>query len=96
MKRRDFIAIGVAGGLLASCKSLGLPGGGNIKQSKRALEVWWSEGYYPEETDAIETIFANWQRITGNKVNLSFFSENELAAKARSAIDGLHRAAEMH
>ena len=88
MKRRDFIAIGVAGGLLASCKSLGLPGGVDSKQSKHDLEVWWSEGYYPEETDAIETIFANWQRITGNKINLSFFSENELAAKARSAIDG--------
>lgn len=88
MKRRDFIAIGVAGGLLASCKSIGLPGGGDAKQSKHDLEVWWSEGYYPEETDAIETIFANWQRITGNKINLSFFSENELAAKARSAIDG--------
>lgn len=88
MKRRDFIAIGVAGGLLASCKSLGLPGTGGTKQSKHDLEVWWSEGYYPEETDAIETIFANWQRITGNKINLSFFSENELAAKARSAIDG--------
>ena len=88
MKRRDFIAIGVAGGLLASCKSLGLPGAGGINQSKHDLEVWWSEGYYPEETDAIETIFANWQRITGNKLNLSFFSENELAAKARSAIDG--------
>ena len=88
MKRRDFIAIGVASSLLASCKSLGLPGNSNGKQSKRDLEVWWSEGYYPEETDAIETIFANWQRITGNKVNLSFFSENELSAKARSAIDG--------
>jgi len=88
MKRRDFIAIGVAGGLLASCKSLGLPGAGGINQSKHDLEVWWSEGYYPEETDAIETIFANWQRLTGNKINLSFFSENELAAKARSAIDG--------
>ena len=88
MKRRDFIAIGVASSLLASCKSLGLPGNNNGKQSKRDLEVWWSEGYYPEETDAIETIFANWQRITGNKVNLSFFSENELAAKANSAIAG--------
>ena len=88
MKRRDFIAIGVASSLLASCKSLGLPGNSNGKQSKRDLEVWWSEGYYPEETDAIETIFANWQRITGNKVNLSFFSENELAAKANSAIAG--------
>ena len=88
MKRRDFIAIGVASSLLASCKSLGLPGNSNSKQSKRNLEVWWSEGYYPEETDAIETIFANWQRITGNKVNLSFFSENELAAKANSVIAG--------
>lgn len=88
MKRRDFIAIGVASSLLASCKSLGLPGNSNSKQSKHVLEVWWSEGYYPEETDALETIFANWQRITGNKVNLSFFSENELAAKANSAIAG--------
>ena len=88
MKRRNFIALGVAGGLLASCKTLGLPGSSGAKQAKHDLEVWWSEGYYPEETDAIETIFANWQRMSGNKINLTFFSENELAAKARSAIDG--------
>jgi len=88
MKRRVFISTGIASGLLASCTNIDLLSSRGNKKGKHDLEVWWSEGYYPEETDAIETIFKNWQRLTGNKIKLTFFSENELAAKARSAING--------
>lgn len=88
MKRRDVLSLGFMAGLLASCRNLGLPGSGGINQAPHDLEVWWSEGYYPEETDAIESIFSAWERQSGKRLKLNFFSENEIAAKAQSALDG--------
>lgn len=88
MKRRDVLSLGLMASILASCRSLSLPGSGNANQSPHDLEVWWSEGYYPEETDAIESIFSAWERASGKGLKLSFFSENEISAKAQSAVDG--------
>jgi multiple sugar transport system substrate-binding protein len=88
MKRRDVLGIGLTAGLLASCRSLRLP---STKQSSAAhhdLEIWWSEGYYPEETDAIELVVNEWGKKSGKKAKLSFFSEIEIAAKAMSAASG--------
>lgn len=88
MKRREVLGLGLMAGVLASCRSLGLPGGGGGNQAAHDLEVWWSEGYYPEETDAIESIFNAWARNSGKTLKLSFFSENEITAKAQSALEG--------
>ena len=88
MKRREMLGLGLMASVLASCRSLGLPGGVGGNQSPHDLEVWWSEGYYPEETDAIESIFSAWSRSSGKTLKLSFFSENEITAKAQSAVDG--------
>ena len=88
MKRREILGLGLTAALLASCRNLGLPGTGGANMAPHDLEVWWSEGYYPEETDAIESIFSSWERQSGKKIKLSFFSENEINAKARSAVDG--------
>lgn len=88
MKRREMLGLGLMASVLASCRSLGLPGGVGGNQSPHDLEVWWSEGYYPEETDAIESIFSAWSRSSGKTLKLSFFSENEITAKTQSAVDG--------
>ena len=88
MKRRDVLSLGLMASVLASCRSLSFPGSGGGNQAPHDLEVWWSEGYYPEETDAIESIFSAWQRNSGKNLKLSFFSENEISAKAQSAVDG--------
>lgn len=88
MKRREMLGLGLMAGVLASCRSLGLPGTAGSSQAERGLEVWWSEGYYPEETDAIESVFNAWARDSGKTLKLSFFSENEISAKAQSALEG--------
>ena len=88
MKRREVLGLSLTAALLASCRNLGLPGTGTINMAPHDLEVWWSEGYYPEETDAIESIVSAWERQSGKKVKLSFFSENDINAKARSALEG--------
>jgi multiple sugar transport system substrate-binding protein len=88
MKRREVLGLGLAAALLTSCRNLSLPRSGGIQLEPHDLEVWWSEGYYPEETDAIERICSTWERESGKKVKLRFFSENEINAKARSILDG--------
>ncbi|WP_411867408.1 ABC transporter substrate-binding protein [Vulcanococcus limneticus] len=88
MKRREILGLGLIASGLAACRSLGLPGSGGGNQAPHDLQIWWSEGYYPEETDAIERIFTAWSRLSGKKLNLTFFSENEITAKAQSAVDG--------
>ncbi len=88
MKRREVLGLGITAGILASCQSLRLPGTGGRSAKNHHLEIWWSEGYYPEETDAIESIVSAWEKQSGKKVDLKFFSENEISARSQSAIDG--------
>jgi multiple sugar transport system substrate-binding protein len=88
MKRREILSLGLMAGILSSCRSLVLPGSPDGNGAGQDLEVWWSEGYYPEETDAIESVCNAWARKSGKTVTLSFFSENEISAKAQSTLNG--------
>ncbi|MEB3160163.1 MAG: ABC transporter substrate-binding protein [Synechocystis sp.] len=59
----------------------GLPGG-----QDRPLQIWWSEGYYPEETEAIQEAINNWEAASGEKVDLTFYSEKDLVAETENAL----------
>lgn len=50
------------------------------------LNIWWEQGYNLEEDEAIRSAVNNWQTQTGNQVRLSFFSNDELIAKAERAV----------
>lgn len=50
------------------------------------IDVWWSEGYYPEETQAIRQSVQAWQDQTGLDVNLTFFSEKDLVQQVKNAV----------
>jgi multiple sugar transport system substrate-binding protein len=54
------------------------------------LNIWWEQGYNIEENEAIRNIVNNWQQQTGNRVKLSFFTNNELTAKAQRAVIAGH------
>lgn len=84
MKRRNFLATGIAAASLAACGRTPLNGG----FSNKPLEIWWSEGYYPEEADAIELIVNRWREKTGVDVKLQFFSETEIIARSVAAARG--------
>lgn len=57
-----------------------------LSSQDKTLQVWWSEGYYPEETEAIQTAIQAWQKKTNHKVKLTFFSEKDLLEQARNTI----------
>ena len=42
------------------------------------LVVWWDEGYYAEEDEAVREIVAAFEQETGKQVELVFHPEEEL------------------
>ena len=84
MKRRSFLVTSTTAALLAACGRSPLVGG----SSQKPLEIWWSEGYYPEEADAIELIVNRWKAQNRVDVKLLFFNETEIVARAAAAARG--------
>jgi multiple sugar transport system substrate-binding protein len=51
------------------------------------LVVWWDEGYYPEERDAVEEIVAAFEQETSKQVELALFPQEDLPGKIEAAIE---------
>jgi multiple sugar transport system substrate-binding protein len=54
-------------------------------QAKTA-EVWWIQGFVPEEDDAFNTLVAEYQKLSGNKINSSIIPFAPMRQKIISAI----------
>ena len=50
------------------------------------LTVWWNKGFYPAEDKAMDDVVKAWEKKTGNKVNLSYYSTSDIATKFVSAL----------
>jgi len=59
-----------------------------VSSTKQELVVWWAEGYYPEETDAIQLVSKKWENLTGKKIKIEFLSENELNQRTIEILQG--------
>lgn len=57
-----------------------------LAQGGQTLTVWWNKGYYPEEDAAIQKIVQQWEQKSGNQINLSFYSTEDLPKKLVAAI----------
>ena len=51
------------------------------------LVVWWEEGFYAQEDEAVREIIAAFEQETGKEVELLQPTQHELPAKARAAIE---------
>lgn len=47
----------------------------------KALKIWWDKGFTLEEDEALQQVVSNWEKQSGNKVKLSFYSTDELSQK---------------
>ncbi|WP_413167379.1 ABC transporter substrate-binding protein [Capilliphycus salinus ALCB114379] len=72
--------------ILSTCSGQTPPTGTSVDLN-RPLTIWWNRGYYPQQDEAIEKIVADWQQLTGNSVELLFFSEDETLSKAIQALE---------
>ena len=50
------------------------------------ITVWWNQGFYPEEDQAFRNLIADWEKSSGNTVNLSLISGQALNEKIVSAL----------
>ncbi|MGK7878390.1 MAG: extracellular solute-binding protein [Xenococcaceae cyanobacterium] len=51
-----------------------------------ALRIWWQQGFYPEETDAIEKIIAEWEQESGIQAKLDIIPQKDILKEIESAI----------
>ncbi|MEM9539393.1 MAG: ABC transporter substrate-binding protein [Cyanobacteria bacterium P01_E01_bin.42] len=56
------------------------------RSSNDALTIWWAQGYYSQEDEALQTIADEWQQETGNKVELSFISHDDILKDTENAL----------
>lgn len=47
----------------------------------KVLKIWWDKGFTWEEDDALQQIVSNWEKQSGKKVQISFYSTDELSQK---------------
>lgn len=89
LKRRDFnrLSLGLLGLGLASCNRAlspaSTPSGGG---SDNTLKVWWQEGFYPEETDALDKIIASWEAESGVAVELTAIPQKDILSEIERAL----------
>jgi multiple sugar transport system substrate-binding protein len=54
------------------------------------LVIWWEEGYYPEEDQAVRQIITAFEQKSGKRVELAQYSSEEMPAKTLAAIEAGH------
>lgn len=54
----------------------------NAAFTDNILKIWWDKGFTLEEDEALQQVVSNWEKQSGNKVQLSFYSTDELSKKA--------------
>jgi multiple sugar transport system substrate-binding protein len=54
------------------------------------LVVWWEKGYNPEEDGAVRETVAAFELKSGEKVDLSFHVQMEMASELQAALDAKH------
>lgn len=47
----------------------------------KILKIWWDKGFTLEEDEALQQVVSNWEKRSGNKVKLAFYSTDELSQK---------------
>ena len=51
------------------------------------LVVWWDEGYYAEETEAVAEVIAAFEQGSGKQVELVLYPQDELPYKIEAALE---------
>jgi len=65
--------------LLSSC-------GGSGAGSSDALVVWWNQGFYPSEDEAVIEVGRAWEQQSGMRLDLQFYGTQDISQKEQSAV----------
>ncbi|ESA34975.1 carbohydrate abc transporter substrate-binding cut1 family [Leptolyngbya sp. Heron Island J] len=88
MKRRKFTQLSLCGlgGLAISCASEQQPANTIKATSGDTLKIWWQEGFYPEEIDALKQIIEQWKAQSQVDVELSVIPQKDILAALERAL----------
>jgi len=88
MKRRQFtnLSLFLLGLTLANCGQNPESQTTVTSSGGDSVRVWWSQGFYPEETEAIRQLVQQWEADSGLPVELTLYSEGDILQEAERAI----------
>ncbi|MBV8915471.1 MAG: carbohydrate ABC transporter substrate-binding protein [Acetobacteraceae bacterium] len=52
----------------------------------QTITIWWNQGFYPAEDEALRKTVADYEKTSGNKVDLTFYNGSDLPAKIIAAL----------
>lgn len=55
-------------------------------QQDGKFRVWWQQGFYPEEAEAIQRLVTEWERENGIEVELTLYSDKDMRRATDNAI----------
>ncbi len=50
------------------------------------LTIWWTRSYYLQEDEALKAVIRAWQRKTGEKINFSLISQDDIVRDTQNAL----------
>lgn len=73
---------------LVTCTNLGKQQPNSSAPTAKAsgFRVWWQQGFYPEETEAIRQMVADWEKKSGMKADLTFYSDKDIVRETNNAL----------
>ncbi len=95
MKRRQFtlLSLFLMGLGLTNCsrsgsrvETLEQSSSSRSNSDGNSLRIWWSQGFYPEETEALQKIVNDWENNSNIKVELTLYSEKDLPKQVENAL----------
>lgn len=73
--------------LCSALLALALVAAGTAAQAQEKVVVWWNKGFYEAEDKALTAAIQKWEQQSGSKVELSFFSTEDMVTKTLSAVE---------
>lgn len=58
----------------------------DARAAGKTITVWWNQGFYPAEDDAFRKTISDYEKVSGNKVDLTFYNGSDLPAKIIAAL----------
>ena len=72
--------------ILVTCSSNQTQNYPQQPHSDPVLTIWWNRGFYPEQDEALQKVIADWKEKTNNKVEISFFSTDDILEAGTNAL----------
>ncbi len=90
MKRRRFTQLTgnfLAGVTIASCSKTSEILTQTADPQDKSLRIWWEEGFYPEEIDALKQIIAKWKETVDIDVALTVIPQKDIIQDIENAVE---------